>query len=80
MRLAPVPVASRARARVIDGNTSLGAWGGGLIFNALGSYDRAWQLGVLIGFGAGIVQIVAGGPTRDREKHPGEMILVPSAR
>ena len=55
-------------------------WGGGLIFDALGSYDRAWQLGVLIGFGAGIVQIVAGGPTRDREKHPGEMILIPSAR
>jgi hypothetical protein len=49
--------------------SSLGAWGGGLIFDALGSYDRAWQLGVLIGFGAGIVQIVAGGPTRDREKH-----------
>jgi predicted MFS family arabinose efflux permease len=60
--------------------SSLGAWGGGLIFDALGSYDRAWQLGVLIGFGAGIVQIVAGGPTRDREKHPGETILVPSAR
>jgi MFS family permease len=60
--------------------SSLGAWGGGLIFDALGSYDRAWQLGVLIGFGAGIVQIVAGGPTRDREKHPGEMRLVPSAR
>jgi predicted MFS family arabinose efflux permease len=60
--------------------SSLGAWGGGLIFDALGSYDRAWQLGVVIGFGAGIVQIVAGGPTRDREKRPGEMILVPSAR
>jgi MFS family permease len=60
--------------------SSLGAWGGGLIFDALGSYDRAWQLGVLIGFGAGIVQIVAGGPTRDREKHSREIRLVPSAR
>jgi MFS family permease len=46
--------------------SSLGAWGGGLIFTATGSYDRAWQIGVLIGFGAGIVQILAGGPTRSR--------------
>jgi MFS family permease len=45
--------------------SSLGAWGGGLIFDALGSYDRAWQIGVLIGFAAGIVQILAGGPARD---------------
>jgi MFS family permease len=42
--------------------SSLGAWGGGLIFDLSGSYDRAWQLGVLIGFGAGVVQILAGGP------------------
>jgi predicted MFS family arabinose efflux permease len=46
--------------------SSLGAWGGGLIFTATGSYDRAWQIGVLIGFGAGVVQILAGGPTRSR--------------
>jgi predicted MFS family arabinose efflux permease len=26
--------------------SSLGAWGGGLIFDTLGSYDRAWQLGI----------------------------------
>jgi len=44
--------------------SSLGAWGGGLIFDATGSYDRAWQIGVLIGFTAGVVQIFAGGPTR----------------
>jgi MFS family permease len=44
--------------------SSLGAWGGGLIFDVTGSYDRAWQIGVLIGFTAGIVQIFAGGPTR----------------
>jgi len=37
--------------------SSLGAWGGGLIFDMTGSYDRAWQTGVLIGFGAGVVQI-----------------------
>jgi MFS family permease len=46
--------------------SSLGAWGGGLIFDMTGSYDRAWQTGVLIGFGAGIVQILAGGPPRSR--------------
>ena len=47
--------------------SSLGAWGGGLIFDMTGSYDRAWQTGVLIGFGAGVVQILAGGPTRRRD-------------
>jgi MFS family permease len=48
--------------------SSLGAWGGGLIFDVTGSYDRAWQIGVLIGFTAGIVQILAGGPTRRRDQ------------
>jgi MFS family permease len=53
--------------------SSLGAWGGGLIFTAYGSYDHAWQIGVLIGFGAGVVQILAGGPRlrRDRIGAPG---------
>ncbi|MBV8779175.1 MAG: MFS transporter, partial [Alphaproteobacteria bacterium] len=37
--------------------SSLGAWGGGLIFTYFGDYDHAWQIGVLIGFGAGVVQI-----------------------
>jgi predicted MFS family arabinose efflux permease len=44
--------------------SSRGAWGGGLIFDTLGSYDRAWQIGVLIGFAAGVLQILAGGPAR----------------
>src|SRR5271169_2970498 len=48
--------------------SSIGAWGGGLIFDMTGSYDRAWQTGVLIGFGAGVVQIFAGGPTRRRDR------------
>src|SRR5215472_14197518 len=48
--------------------SSLGAWGGGLIFDITGSYDRAWQIGVLIGLTAGIVQIFAGGPTRRRDR------------
>jgi hypothetical protein len=39
-----------------------------LIFDATGSYDRAWQIGVLIGLGAGVVQILVGGP-RQRSWH-----------
>lgn len=35
----------------------LGAWGGGLIYDALGSYDRAWQAGVAIGLIAGTAQM-----------------------
>ena len=42
--------------------SSLGALGGSLIFDPTGSYDGAWKIGVLIGFTAGVVQIVAGGP------------------
>ena len=48
--------------------SSLGAWGGGLIFDVTGSYDRAWQIGVLIGLTAGIVQIFAGGPKRRHDQ------------
>lgn len=44
--------------------SSLGAWGGGLIFDSTGSYDYAWKIGVLIGFMAGVMQILAGGPAR----------------
>ncbi|MBS0639102.1 MAG: MFS transporter [Proteobacteria bacterium] len=40
----------------------VGAWGGGLVFDAFGSYDVAWRIGVLIGATAGIVQITLGGP------------------
>jgi predicted MFS family arabinose efflux permease len=35
----------------------LGAWGGGLIFDAMGNYDMAWQIGVAIGLSAGIAQM-----------------------
>ncbi|MGE0257546.1 MAG: MFS transporter [Alphaproteobacteria bacterium] len=57
--------------------SSLGAYGGGLIFDWTGSYDYAWRTGVLIGFTAGVVQIVAGGPERrrDRERAP---VLAPT--
>jgi len=44
--------------------SSLGAWGGGVIFDLFGSYDHAWQIGTLIGFAAGVIQILAGGPSR----------------
>jgi MFS family permease len=53
---------------VHQAGASLGAWGGGLIFDLYGSYDAAWQIGTLIGFAAGIVQILAGGPTRGKDR------------
>ncbi len=34
-----------------------GAWGGGVIYDALGSYDRAWQAAVVIGLIAGCFQM-----------------------
>ncbi|KIZ34476.1 MULTISPECIES: MFS transporter [Rhodopseudomonas] len=36
----------------------LGAWGGGMIYDRLGNYDRAWQAAVLIGLIAGAVQML----------------------
>ena len=35
----------------------VGAFGGGYLFDALGSYDLAWRLGVTMGLTAGVVQI-----------------------
>lgn len=35
----------------------VGAWGAGLLFDAMGNYDLAWQIGVLIGVTAGIAQM-----------------------
>jgi predicted MFS family arabinose efflux permease len=48
--------------------SSIGAFGGGLIFDWAGSYGPAWKIGVAIGLAAGVVQIVAGGPTRRRDR------------
>lgn len=48
--------------------SSLGAWGGGVIFDLSGSYGPAWQIGTLIGFGAGVVQILAGGPAKPQDR------------
>ena len=36
----------------------LGAWGGGVIYARLGSYDRAWQAAVVIGLIAGCCQML----------------------
>ena len=33
------------------------AWGGGLLFDAMGSYDLAWKIGVAIGLAAGVGQM-----------------------
>ncbi|HZC96164.1 MAG TPA: MFS transporter [Bradyrhizobium sp.] len=35
----------------------LGAYGGGLIYDTLGSYDMAWRIGVALGLAGGIVQV-----------------------
>jgi len=37
--------------------STLGALGGGLIYDALGSYTLAWQIGVSLGITAGVVQV-----------------------
>ena len=50
-----------------------GAFGGGWLFDALGSYELAWRIGVGLGLAAGAVQIATalarppGGP----RAHPG---------
>ena len=36
----------------------LGAWGGGYIYDMLGSYDLAWKIGVSIGLLAGAMQLM----------------------
>jgi len=35
----------------------LGAYGGGVLYDALGSYEVAWRFGVALGLAAGLVQI-----------------------
>jgi predicted MFS family arabinose efflux permease len=37
-----------------------GAYGGGLIYDALGSYTMAWRIGVALGLTAGVIQIAFG--------------------
>jgi predicted MFS family arabinose efflux permease len=40
--------------------SSLGAFGGGWLFDAFGNYQLAWQIGVSLGIAAGVVQVVSG--------------------
>jgi predicted MFS family arabinose efflux permease len=35
----------------------VGAYGGGLIYDALGSYGLAWRIGVAVGLAAGLIQV-----------------------
>ena len=35
----------------------LGAYGGGLIYDQLGSYNMAWRIGVAVRLSAGIIQV-----------------------
>jgi len=35
----------------------LGGYGGGLIYDSLGSYTMAWRIGVALGLAGGIIQI-----------------------
>ncbi len=37
----------------------VGAFGGGLIFDRLGSYNLAWQAGVALGLAAGVLQVIS---------------------
>jgi predicted MFS family arabinose efflux permease len=50
-----------------------GAYGGGLIYDALGNYNLAWQIAVLIGLVAGVVQIVTG-LVRPSSGAPGRLV------
>jgi predicted MFS family arabinose efflux permease len=38
----------------------MGAYGGGVLFDMLGSYNLAWQIGVTVGLTAGVAQIISG--------------------
>jgi len=40
----------------------VGALGGGVLFDLLGSYDLAWKLGVGMGLIAGVTQLIFAGP------------------
>jgi hypothetical protein len=35
----------------------VGAYGGGLIYDSLGSYNMAWRIGVALGLAGGIIQV-----------------------
>lgn len=41
----------------------VGAFGGGALYDVMGSYDLAWKLGVAMGITAGVIQILASLPS-----------------
>jgi len=49
----------------------VGAFGGGAIYDALGSYDLAWKLGVGMGLTAGTIQLLASLPRPPGKFAPG---------
>jgi predicted MFS family arabinose efflux permease len=57
--------AASLAARAIDGSLRMshqlgsfvGAYGGGLIYDSLGSYNMAWRIGVALGLAGGIIQV-----------------------
>jgi predicted MFS family arabinose efflux permease len=44
----------------------LGAWGGGYLFDLMGSYDLAWKIGVMVGLVAGTLQLLMNDRPTDR--------------
>lgn len=49
----------------------LGAYGGGVIFDGMGSYDLAWKIGMAMGLTAGVLQILMAWPMRrPPDPHP----------
>jgi predicted MFS family arabinose efflux permease len=58
----------------------VGAWGGGLIYGALGSYDAAWQWAVAIGIAAGIAQMTMNTRPTPRIERERALALRPAAQ
>jgi hypothetical protein len=46
----------------------VGAYGGGILFDVLGSYDLAWKLGVGLGLTAGALQMLVSSGDLDQPK------------
>ncbi|MEY3666119.1 MAG: hypothetical protein RLZZ153_2301 [Pseudomonadota bacterium] len=58
----------------------IGAWGGGLIYAALGSYEWAWKGAVLIGLLAGVAQVLMNTRPVDRLREAASPQLNPASR
>ncbi len=61
----------------------VGAWGGGLIYGAIGSYDLAWKASVAIGVVAGLAQMTMNTRPTERviaERTAGTLSAAPAGR